>query len=187
MTTNTIEINRLRYPMDDGKPVWLFGYGSLIFKADFPYLERREARIEGWSRRFWQGSYDHRGTPEAPGRVVTLIEEEGACCRGMAYRVSPEVFTHLDFREKNGYLRFMVAMHFADNRQTQGLLYIAAPDNAAFLGQAHESEIAAQIARSRGPSGPNDEYVLKLAEALRELGDHDSHVFEIERHLLGEE
>ncbi len=184
MSFDTVEHNRSRQQFDGVSSVWLFGYGSLIYKVDFPFLEQRPAEIEGWSRRFWQGSHDHRGTPEAPGRVVTLIRQPGALCKGMAYRVSPEVFGHLDVREKNGYLRFSTPMVFDDGSSAEGLVYIATEDNAAFLGPASSVDIARQIACSSGPSGPNSEYLLKLAEALRMLGDHDPHVFELESHLL---
>ena len=63
----TIAINQRMNKFDGHAQVWLFGYGSLIYKADFPYIERRPASIEGWTRRFWQGSHEHRGTPMAPG------------------------------------------------------------------------------------------------------------------------
>ena len=187
MTADTIAINQMMDQFDGHHSVWLFGYGSLIYKADFPYLQRRPASIANWTRRFWQGSHDHRGTPEAPGRVVTIIEEAGAICHGMAYLVTPEVFAHLDHREKNGYLRLATTITFDDggngSESVVGLVYIATPDNAAFLGEASEQEIARHIARSTGPSGPNSDYLNHLAHALRELGRHDQHVFEIERHL----
>jgi cation transport protein ChaC len=183
MTADTIAINQQMDKFDGHHSVWLFGYGSLIYKADFPYLERRPASIANWTRRFWQGSHDHRGTPEAPGRVVTIIEEPGAVCHGMAYLVTPEVFAHLDHREKNGYLRLTIAITFEDGDSVEGLVYIATPDNTAFLGAASEQEIARHIARAAGPSGPNSDYLNHLAAALRELGRHDQHVFEIERHL----
>ncbi|USX22642.1 gamma-glutamylcyclotransferase [Oxalobacteraceae bacterium OTU3REALA1] len=202
MTADTIAINQMMDQFDGHHSVWLFGYGSLIYKADFPYLQRRPASIANWTRRFWQGSHDHRGTPEAPGRVVTIIEEAGAICHGMAYLVTPEVFSHLDHREKNGYLRLATTITFDDggkdsddtasdgdsdsesnNDSVVGLVYIATPDNTAFLGEASEQEIARHIARSIGPSGPNSDYLNHLAHALRELGRHDQHVFEIERHL----
>jgi cation transport regulator ChaC len=183
MSLNTVALNRRMDKFDGHASVWLFGYGSLIFKADFPYLERRPAHIAGWSRRFWQGSHDHRGTETAPGRVVTLVAEAGALCHGMAYLVTPEEFVHLDYREKNGYLRLATDIHFEDGSCTEGLVYIATHENAAYLGPASERDIALHIAAACGPSGPNSEYLLELAKALRELGKFDPHVFEIEKHL----
>jgi len=183
MSLNTIALNRRMDKFDRHASVWMFGYGSLIFKADFPFLERRPAYIAGWSRRFWQGSHDHRGTETAPGRVVTLTPDAGATCHGMAYLVTPEEFAHLDYREKNGYLRLATDIHFEDGSSAEGLVYIATHENAAYLGPASERDIARQIASAAGPSGPNSEYLLELAKALRELGKFDPHVFEIERHL----
>lgn len=164
-------------------PLWLFGYGSLIYKVDFPYLQRQPAQIHGWVRRFWQGSHDHRGTPQAPGRVVTLVAQAEAVCRGMAYRITPDVFAHLDHREKNGYVREVVEFCFDDGSRVDGVVYVANPGNEAFLGAASEGEIARHIAASAGPSGANSEYLFKLAEALRELGSEDAHVFAIEHEL----
>ena len=183
MSANTIEENRRRNLVGDDEQVWLFGYGSLIFKVDFPYLQSKPATINGWNRRFWQGSHDHRGTEANPGRVVTLIEEENALCGGMAYQVEAKVFKQLDVREQNGYLRFATKMTFVDGSSDTGLVYIATADNAAFLGEASEYQIARQICVARGNSGPNSEYLIGLANALRDLGMEDRHVFEIESQL----
>lgn len=183
MTADTVATNKLMDKFDGHHRVWLFGYGSLIFKADFPFIERRPASISGWTRRFWQGSHDHRGTQTAPGRVATIIAQPGAVCNGMAYLITPEMFDHLDQREKNGYLRLTTDITFEDGSSVEGLVYIATEYNTAYLGAASELEIARQIARSKGPSGPNRDYLNDLAAALRELGKIDPHVFAIEQHL----
>lgn len=175
MIVDTSALNRRRHPLADGDEVWLFGYGSLIFKADFPYLERRAAHIRGWARRFWQGSHDHRGTPQAPGRVVTLVPAD-ALCHGVAYRIRGAVFHHLDRREKNGYLRLGTDLHLAGGGTVAGLVYIADAGNPAFLGPAPLADIAGQIAAARGPSGANLDYLLELAAALRTLGASDPHI-----------
>ena len=184
MSHNTVEENRKRNLFGDQDEAWLFGYGSLIYLVDFPFLESRPASIRGWSRRFWQGSHDHRGTPENPGRVVTLIEEADAVCGGMAFRIEAPVFAQLDEREKNGYLRVATEMTFDDGSTATGVTYLATADNEAYLGEASEREIAEHIHRSHGPSGDNASYLLELADALRKLDLVDSHVFEIEDHLL---
>jgi len=162
---------------------WVFGYGSLIFRPSFPAIERRVASLSGHARRFWQGSTDHRGTPEAPGRVVTLIDDPGAVCVGVAYRIAPDdeaaVLAHLDVREKGGYERLLrpLLLDPPGGPTVPGLVYLAGPSNPEFLGPAPLEQIASQVLASRGPSGPNSEYVLRLADALAGLGAHDDHVF----------
>ena len=95
------------------------------------------------------------------------------------------MFEHLDHRERNGYERHAVTMSLQPQQhEVGGILYVARPDNPAFLGPASMAEIAAHIARSHGPSGSNREYLLRLAEALRELDDPDPHVRELESLLL---
>src|SRR5262249_17065466 len=159
----------------------IFGYGSLIWRPTFPFEERRHGWIDGWTCRFWQGSTDHRGVPGAPGRVVTLVREEGARCWGAAYRISDanieDVLAHLDHREKGGYERHDVTMHFDDASSTRALVYVATHENPEYLGPAPLESLAAQIRGAHGPSGPNPEYVLRLAAALRAMNAHDEHVF----------
>ena len=169
--------------------VWLFGYGSLIWHPDIPYEARQPARLDGWKRRFWQGSHDHRGLPHSPGRVVTLIESPGSFCDGVAYLVDQEAlastFETLDNREKNGYRRYPVTLRLPDpNGKTPAVTYIAPEGNYAYLGPAPVTELAAQIRASQGPSGSNADYLLALARALRELDAEDPHVFELEAQLM---
>ena len=161
--------------------IWVFGYGSLIWRPDFPFADRRRASISGWSRRFWQGSHDHRGVPDAPGRVVTLIPDPAGYCDGIAFLVEHDVFDHLDHREKNGYERYGVTLRFDDDGgSAAGVVYIAPAGNHAYLGPAPLAEIAQQVVKSRGPSGDNAEYLYALAQALRELDADDRHVFELD-------
>ncbi len=183
MSHDTRALNRRSGHFEDEAELWLFGYGSLIWKADFAYIERRPASLGGWSRRFWQGSHDHRGTPHRPGRVVTLVADAHAVCAGMAYRITPTVFGHLDHREKNGYLRLALPIRFRDGETADALVYVADAGNAAWLGPAPVPAIAADIATAHGPSGSNREYLERLGEALRALEAVDEHVEAILRAL----
>lgn len=175
MSHDTRAINRRSGLFADQSSFWLFGYGSLLHRADFPWSARRPARAAGWARRFWQGSHDHRGTPEAPGRVTTLVASDEICF-GIAYRVDAAVLEALDAREKNGYLRQRIDLVLEGVGEHQALAYIAPPGNAAWLGPAPDTEIAAQIARARGPSGSNLDYLLGLRAALDAFGERDVHV-----------
>ena len=173
---------------EDARGPWIFGYGSLVWRPAFPFVERRAGFVRGWARRFWQASTDHRGVPEDPGRVVTLTAMPEARCFGMAYRVAPadvpEVLAGHDHREQGGYRRVTIDVHVPDGSETLSgaLMYLATEDNPSYVGPAPLAEIAARVRRCVGPSGPNVEYVLRLAEALRAMDvpyDEDAHVFEL--------
>jgi cation transport regulator ChaC len=170
--------------LDDGD-LWIFGYGSLVWRPAFDHVERVEGSIGGLSRRFWQGSPDHRGRPDAPGRVVTLVPEAGALCGGVVYRIDAaardDVLRQLDDRESGGFERVQVQVQPTSGAAVAlpALTYVAAEGNPNFLGPAPLEEIAAQVRRSRGKSGTNPEYVLRLAGALRAMGMRDAHVFAV--------
>jgi cation transport regulator ChaC len=182
-------------------PLWIFGYGSLVWRPAFTHRRALPAHLHGWVRRFWQGSTDHRGIPSRPGRVVTLLEESaphvvaeksGAAtegpCWGCAYEVEPTerdaVLATLDHRERGGYRRVDVDLTLQVEKTRQervsGLVYIAEATNQNYLGPAPIESIARQIVSARGPSGANPEYVYELARSLRAMGAVDRHVFGVE-------
>ncbi|KAK8033187.1 ChaC-like protein-domain-containing protein [Apiospora marii] len=174
---------------------WLFGYGSLIWKPP-PHFDRRvPGWVNGYVRRFWQ---DHRGTPEAPGRVVTLIERsfwaslvdahDSAPDKvwGVAYRIEAdrvaEVKDYLDIREINGYSIHYTPFHPADGSgPIHTLVYIGTPDNDQFTGPQDPQALAEHIHKSEGPSGLNRDYLLSLEKALDELSPEsgDAHITDL--------
>ena len=167
--------------------LWIFGYGSLIWRPDFPYLESRKARLDGYVRRFWQGSTDHRGIPGAPGRVLTLAEAPGEHCWGRAFRLADDqrewVLAHLDHREKGGYGRLQVELQLEGGLAVEGLTYRAGPDNPEYLGPASIAQMVAQIAAAKGPSGSNRQYVLALEAELARQNIDDAELSELAAEL----
>ncbi|RYP14856.1 hypothetical protein DL765_006074 [Monosporascus sp. GIB2] len=144
------------------------------------------------------GSQDHRGTPEAPGRVVTLIDrahwaslsdahaEAPERVWGVAYRIRAEkvaeVKEYLDIREINGYTIHYAPFHpAAGGPSIRTLVYIGTPDNPQFTGPQDPARLAEHIHRSAGPSGANRDYLFGLERALDELSPEsgDAHVTDL--------
>eukprot|EP00879_Flechtneria_rotunda_P006895 GHRR01007241.1.p1 GENE.GHRR01007241.1~~GHRR01007241.1.p1 ORF type:complete len:225 (+),score=58.57 GHRR01007241.1:959-1633(+) len=175
---------------------WIFGYGSLVYKPGFAHKQKVTGYIKGYKRVFWQGSTDHRGTPEAPGRTVTLQENNQALTWGVAYELAgseaeqQDTIKYLEWREKQYDIRTHCDIFTPDSPDVPvvkgALLYIASnsPKNINWLGPAPLQAIAEQIARAVGPSGHNHEYLFKLAAAMRQFQVEDPELFELEALVL---
>lgn len=132
-----------------------------------------------------------------PGRVCTIIPttDENSEVFGMAYRIDESekenVIKHLDFREKNGYTRQFVQFYPYTTETKEYskpkdiFIYVALDANESFAGESNLKSIADQIFKAVGPSGPNKEYVYKLADAMRIFypGILDDHLFQLEEYL----
>lgn len=163
---------------------WIFGYGSLIWRPGFPFVDQRPATVHGMTRRLEQGSPDHRGTPERLGRVATLIEAPHASVDGVVFALppaeAPAILAMLDEREQGGYDRVLLPATLRDGGGTiEAITWIARPGNPWHLGPAPFESMVEEILTARGPSGTNVEYVLRLAETLRTHGFEDEHVFSL--------
>nr|KIR86857.1 hypothetical protein I308_02546 [Cryptococcus tetragattii IND107] len=196
---------------------WVFGYGSLIFKPpchlDNPRADSEgSGYVKGVVRRFAQSSNDHRGTPEHPGRVVTVVEAkvwhtlEGIELKdgeilpddyvwGIAYRIDPEkaeeVKAYMEYREKvferhiplTSYRLMLITnsarLHLPSR---SGIHPISKPEDPAFVGYEPLDTLAKTILVREGPSGPNKDYLFKLAESVRHLYPHvkDDYLFNLE-------
>ena len=168
--------------------LWVFGYGSILWKTGFRYKTAEICCAKGWTRRFWQGSTDHRGTPQFPGRVVTLIECEKDLSWGIAYRLpaheQTQILANLDHREKDGYKRTELELISRTGKTIRAVTYIADPNNRHFLGHASLHVIAKQIREAAGPSGTNEEYIVALQKFLNEHNIWDNHIEALTRTLL---
>lgn len=172
-------------------------------QVDFEHDDKKSGYVTGFARRFWQASPDHRGTPEHPGRVCTLLsaddaralepaESSGAdeaqyVVHGCAYHVpatkGKEVMDGLLFREKAGYTQKLVDVRCTDGSTIQALVFVGEPAGEHFAGYEADVAIAKVISTSVGPSGPNTEYFLKLHSALGAQGQLDSHLENIHAEL----
>jgi cation transport protein ChaC len=138
--------------------LWIFGYGSLIHRpGELTRLsdQREWANLKGYSRRFYQGSPDHRGTFMSPGRVLTLIQKGDGFIWGVAFHVEPanlaEVLSYLTYREQGGYSLTSVQVSLESNSEVvDAITYIALPENKWYLGEASEESIALHALKSFG-------------------------------------
>lgn len=173
---------------EETNALWVFAYGSLCWRPGIHFHKAVTGYVEGFQRRFWQGNTAHRGTKKQPGRVATLVEGQGTV-HGIAFAISGEAAVpYLSQREckLGGYVSHFTTFHPVHGEPFQALVYIADSTNSQWLGDADERTIANEIINSRGPCGTNVEYVIRLANFMREhfSDENDCHLFKLEEEVL---
>jgi cation transport protein ChaC len=161
-------------------PLWIFGYGSLLWNPEFPVAEAVPGRLEGFHRAFCMRSIHHRGTEETPGLVLALDAAERAVCDGVALRADPanqaETLQMVRERElvSSAYVERLVPLILADGRPVTALAYVIERHHPQYCGGLALEEQARIIARAHGGRGPNAEYLFNTVDHLVGLGFRDA-------------
>jgi len=167
--------------------LWVFAYGSLMWRPDFPFADRVEARLVGAHRALCVYSFFHRGTPERPGLVLGL--DRGGTCRGIAYRVPAkkrgDTIAYLRAREQvtSVYRECMrpVWLKRAPEKRVPALCYMVDRGHAQYAGRLSLEQQLHHVRQGHGQSGANRDYVIATVGALEQLGYHETGL-----HLLAE-
>jgi cation transport protein ChaC len=171
--------------------LWVFGYGSLMWRPGFDVLERVPAKLIGVHRALCVYSFVHRGTPEKPGLVMGL--DRGGTCRGIAYRVAAskreETIAYLREREQvtSVYLETMrrIALEDETRRQVRALCYAVDRGHVQYAGRLSVDESVHYVRQGHGRSGNNRDYVIETVRALEALGYRETELHQIAERLKG--
>lgn len=166
----------------DGEDRWVFGYGSLMWRPGFPFIERRTAVLHGRRRAFCIYSVHHRGTYERPGLVLGLAP--GGAVRGVAYRVAgaqwPEVYAYLREREQPTETYFEAwselkidGAQSKNGGKVRSLVFLSDMKHGQWAGALSLEQQVELIAGAQGLSGRNIDYLRDLVMHLREDGVRD--------------
>ncbi len=156
---------------------WIFGYGSLMWRPGFDYLDRQGAILHGRRRAFCIYSVHHRGTYERPGLVLGLAP--GGSVRGVAYRVAaarwPDTYAYLREREQptETYVESASTVRLADGGTASVLTFLSDTDHPQWAGDLSAEQQAHLIAGAAGLSGRNVDYLRDLVQHLRAEGVRD--------------
>lgn len=156
--------------------LWVFGYGSLMWRQGFPHVESRQAVLRGWHRALCITSIEHRGTAERPGVVLGL--DRGGVCRGLVFRVpARQVARTLDYlndREMGTYSYRQVFLPvWTPKGVVRAFTHVVERDHPHYAGELTDSERVQRIAAAIGKSGRNIDYMTHTLSHLADLGVRD--------------
>jgi cation transport protein ChaC len=157
--------------------LWVFGYGSLMWRPGFDFVEQRVAIVRGYHRALCIYSHVHRGTKEQPGLVLGL--DRGGSCKGLAFRVPAEAETetlaYLRAREQATlvYRETILRAKLEDGRLVTALSYVADRAHHQYAGALERAELLRLVTQGQGLSGANPDYVRNTQAHLAELGIRD--------------
>lgn len=161
-----------------GEALWVFGYGSLMWRPGFAFVESQIATVPGYHRALCVYSHVHRGTPEKPGLVLGL--DRGGSCKGIAFCVSASTaeatIAYLREREQvtSVYRELHLQARLADGRRVTALSYAADRCHGQYAGRLERGELERLVLQGRGASGANPEYVRNTQMHLAQLGIRDA-------------
>ncbi len=167
-------------------PVWVFGYGSLIWNPLMRFAERRLAKVRGYHRGFYLWSKINRGSPERPGLVLAL--DRGGSCGGVAYRLHAdhvaEEFKLLWRREMiaAAYLPRWVDAH-TDSGVVKALTFVIDRNTPGYTGRLNDEDIIATALGAHGHYGSCADYLLQTAISLEQHGISDQRMRRLARLL----
>src|SRR6201997_3852627 len=165
--------------------LWVFGYGSLIWRPGFPFIEQVPARLVGEHRALCVYSFVHRGTTEKPGLVLGL--DRGGACRGIAFRVAEKnraaTVAYLREREQvTSVYREVKRSVWLENEARQrvsALAYVVDRGHVQYAGRLSLAEQHRHVLQGHGQSGANRDYVISTVKAIEAAGFRDTQLHQL--------
>jgi cation transport protein ChaC len=178
-------------PAPDGS-LWVFGYGSLMWRPGFAYARRCKALLRGWRRSLCVFSHVYRGSPERPGLVLGL--DRGGACRGVAFRVAEKhraaTVNYLREREQvTSVYREVMRSVWLENEARQrvsALAYVVDRGHVQYAGRLSLAEQLRHVQQGHGQSGNNRDYVLATVGAIEAAGFRDQPLHQLAAMLRGD-
>jgi glutathione-specific gamma-glutamylcyclotransferase len=163
-------------PVSDGS-LWVFGYGSLMWRPGFAYARRCKALLRGWRRSLCVYSHVYRGSPERPGLVLGL--DRGGACPGVAFEVDAALreatIRYLREREQATavYLERVAPVTLECGDRVLAVTYVADRLHDQYAGRLDREAMLQYVLAGQGQSGDNTEYILETYDHLRKMGVRD--------------